>query len=86
MLDELSISFFSFRKRNGEKHNSKYGLGLDTITAVPERNDQDKTDNVFSVSQAKIDSKAHVLNPENRRLLPNSANGTHIVEGPENRC
>ena len=34
----------------------------------------------------KIDSKVHVLNPENRRLLPNSANGTHIVEGPENRC
>ena len=78
--------FCCFRKPNEEKHNSKYGIGLDTITAVPERNDQDKTDDVYSVSQAKIDSKAHVLNPENRRLLPNSANGTHIVEGPENRC
>ena len=76
----------SFRKFNGEAHDSKCSIGLDTITAIPERNDLDKTDDVPLVSQANIDSEIQVLNSQNRRLLPNSANGTHIVEGPYNRC
>ena len=85
MQYDQSIYSVIFRKRSGETHNSKYSKDLDTITAIPERKDLDKTDNVHLISQVKIDTEAHVFNPGNRRLLPNSANGTHILEGPQNR-
>ena len=75
----------NFRDPKGATYSSKYDIDLDTIEAVTEGNDENDTFDGNSMAQMKVKFDASILNPENRRLLPNSANGTHILEGPHNR-
>ena len=52
---------------------------------MAECKDSNIPDDGKSICHMKLPSEGSILNVENRRLLPNSANGTHILEGPQNR-
>ena len=73
------------RLANGEAHYHKYDTCLYKIETVEECKDSNIPDDGKSISHMKLPSEGSIVNVENRRLLPNSANGTHILEGPQNR-
>ena len=75
----------NFRNLNEKMDSSNYDISPDKIEAINECDDSNNTNETNSDSKMKKDVGTFMRNMENRRLLPNSANGTHILEGPENR-
>ena len=65
---------------------SEFSRNVDTIEAFSEEPQENyESNDVISLSQMNGYLSSWVLSNENRRLLPNSANGIHILEGTHNR-
>ena len=64
---------------------SGFSRNIDTIEAFSEPHENYETNDIISLSQMNGNLSSWILSNENRRLLPNSANGIHILEGTHNR-